>query len=52
MRVLERRRRGEEETVGCKVRHLSSPHGLVKVWLDRAGVEVVTPTNTQLARRT
>ena len=49
---------GCEETEECKVRQLSSPHGLVKVWLDRAGVEVavavveVTPTNTDLARGT
>ena len=61
VRVLERRRGGEEETVGCKVRHFSSPHGLVKVWLDRAGVEEVeveeiemevTATNKELGRGT
>ena len=46
---------GCEETEECKVRQLSTPHGLVKVWLDRAGVELgleVTPTNTDLARGT
>ena len=54
VRVLERREeRGERRLYGARsdICH----HGLVKVWLDRAGVELeleVTPTNTDLARGT